>query len=172
VRRYMYILETNHVNNKEDLFFSDLDAAKHEDASTFYNNAEQKFSNKFYQNKLHTTVERFKRTDGTYQRVTKRFFFKSIQAAEDYYKEVIDDTTPYSKYRREWHQEHKIINETNIVDRQGKILRVLHACQGNVCLRYGTCPTTSGGGCDIVTEKSVEPVSYHISLSSIKKLVG
>jgi hypothetical protein len=168
----MYILEINHINNHEDLFFSDSNLVTEQEEHEFFENAKQKFSKNLYQNKLQTTTKRFRREDGAYQRVTKRFFFKSIQAAEDYYKEVIADGTNYSKVRRDWHQQHKIINETNIVDMNGKIIRTPHSCQGNTCLRFGTCPTTSGGGCDVISEKSAEPISYHISLSSIKKLVG
>ena len=157
----MYILEVNHINNKEDLFFPDTNLVSVQETDEFFKNAKQKHIHNFVENKFQSSNTRFKREDGSYQRVGKIYFFKTIEAAEDYFKEVIADGSNYRKIRRAWHQEHKIINETNILDASGNVVKVIHSCQGNTCLRFGTCPTISGGGCEIVSEKTEIPVTYH-----------
>ena len=171
----MYILEIILINQKENLFFSDQENFKQEQ-NQFFKEVADKHQHDFFKNRItlsNRTVTQLH--DGSWISSLRLGYFKSITGVKQYFAEIAGNSQPnnniYRDARKEFHQKHQIVNETNILDLSGKLLKTIQSCHGNLCHRFATCPTIEAGGCSVV-ETLGDPKVFHIPLISIKRMVG
>jgi hypothetical protein len=165
----MYILENIHINPAENLFFHQTTGlVTDEETKEFFESIDRKHLSKgsFAPGQTDPIVSyKTKQLEsGVWQRTTSTGLFVNVKNAVEYFKDLVADGSNYRAVRRSWHQEHGILNETNILDERGNVVEVIHACQAHKCLRFGTCPSV-GSGCAIVPEHThdgIYPI-YHIN---------
>jgi hypothetical protein len=149
-----YTLETNHINPRENLFFHQAGLVTFEQRQEYIvpiiekHIAKGSWSIPKY-SWYDRTIKTFQRPTGEWQMVSTTQNFVSIQAAAEFFQDLIADGTEFRRILRTWHQAHGILNETNILDELGEIVEVIHACQAHKCIRFGSCPV-EGTGCNVV----------------------
>lgn len=166
----MYILEINHINPRERMFFAESKTATPSQVNEFYEPLIKKHLN------LGTWGEKngwelrqriiIQRPDLEWQSILTIPEFVSINHAQEFFKDLIADGTEFRRLLRQWNSDHGILNETNILDENGNVVDVVHACQAHKCLRFGECPT-DGNGCNRVPlrDNSQEYPVYHIQVA-------
>lgn len=162
-----YTLEINHINPSQNLFFNDAGIVDdNEHINYLAPIVFQHIKNGSWTDPMAfqlKSMERFQRPTGEWQRTQRIKYFVSIDAAVKFFKDIIADGTEYRRLLREWQQNNGILNETNVLDENGTIVEVLHACQAHKCIRFGTCPD-QGSGCSVVPKNDQTgfyPI-YHI----------
>jgi hypothetical protein len=165
----MYIIESIHINPTENLFFGKFSVSK-EIVADFYNPiiAKHLSNGSFpaWQKILPIYEMRIDQLPtGEWQRTGYTKFFTTFEIAEQFFR---DTTTPGSEYRtllKQFHNTHKILNETNILDENYQLVKTINSCQGNMCRHYGQC---NSSGCDIIPTRHPQgmyPV-YHLRVSN------
>lgn len=157
-----YLLEIIHVNQKENLFFQDTDIEK-KASIDFFNAAVDKHIQTKDLFDFSKQRKRLQRHNGDWQLTTTIEKFKSIESAENLFTELTADGSNYRAVRRAWHNEHNIFAEANILTPDKNIVKTIHSCQGNTCVRFGTCNAATIDGCSIVNHTETKfPIIYHI----------
>jgi len=149
----MYTLEYIWINTKEHLFFEESTAYDRQ-ANLEFN--EYYFSKHFLLdrhselNQFIVTPSRSQQDDGTWKKVIRISGFKSAIGVEAYYLDsVLSKWSKYPDLKRAWQQANKIIAEVNILDANGDVVKLLSSCQGNICVKFGTCDDAGDDGCHI-----------------------
>lgn len=162
-----YILELNHINPTQKLFFHETGITTKEQANAHMDPIIEKHQSKGSWVAGETWSSRdvrvHQQATGEYQLITRIPGFVSIAAAVEFFKDLVADGTEFRRLKREWHQANGILNETNVLDEAGNIVEVIHACQAHKCVRFGTCPS-EGSGCATVPEHThdgIYPI-YHL----------
>lgn len=163
-----YTLETININPNENLFFNPARIATPEQFDEFYNPIIEKYRNRLGIDIWATKENRtFQLPNGHWQHVTYFPGFERVADAVELFKDLTADGTEYRRIRRAWHQANGILAEANILDENGKVIDVIHACQAHKCIRFGTCPS-QGSGCATVPEHThdgIYPI-YHVELTN------
>jgi hypothetical protein len=166
-----YTLEVNHINPRERMFFYDSNTATPAQIDEFFKPLLKKHlelgawgEKNGWELRTRTIIQR---PTKEWQNIARIPEFISIKHAQDFFKDLIADGTEFRRLLRQWHSDNNILNETNILDEDGNIVDVVHACQAHKCLRFGECPT-DGTGCNRVPLRDPQqeyPV-YHIQLAN------
>jgi hypothetical protein len=148
-----YILEINHINPRKNMFFYESNTATVAQAEEFHKPLLKKHfalgtwgEQNGWMLRKRTIIQR---PNGEWQSILRIPGFVSVKHAHDFFKDLIADGTEFRRLLRQWHADNNILNETNILDEQGNIVDVVHACQSHKCSRFGGCPT-DGTGCNRV----------------------
>jgi hypothetical protein len=163
----MYILESIHINPTENLFFGKFSVSP-EITSAFYDpiitNHVNNGSFPTWQKNAPTYDMRINQlSTGEWQRTGYTKFFTTLESAEQFFR---DTTAPGSEYRtllKQFHNTHKILNETNILDENYQLIKTINSCQGNMCRHHGQC---SPSGCDIIPTRHPQGIFpiYHVTV--------
>jgi hypothetical protein len=164
----IFTLENIHINPTKNLFFHQTGIATKEQSFEHINPIVQKHIKQgswcgesgWYLK----TMQSSPLPNGSWKLITIIPNFVSIASAIEFFKDSIADGTEFRRLKRAWHQDNGILNETNVLDENGNIVEVVHACQAHKCLRFGTCPSEDSG-CATVPEHThdgIYPI-YHIN---------
>ena len=145
-----YILELNHINPNENLFFQTSSDPEHLARYKEYitpilkkHKAKGTWTNTdAYENRV---IKYIQRSGTVWQRNILIYHFVSIDSATEFFQDLIADGTEYRRLLRDWQQEHRILAEVNILDKAKNVIEVIHACQTHKCMRFGSCPTENSG---------------------------
>ena len=157
-----YKLEMIHVNRKENLFLFDTNNVPQR-AQEIYNKKVKQFQDEGKLSNYKRDVRRFQRNNGDWQWSRTVSDFTTIEDAVQFFSAIRqNDEDGMREMRRKWHNEHVIFAETNVLDENNDIVKVIHSCQNAICEEFGNC-STSTKGCDIVHHRETRfSVVYHI----------
>lgn len=166
----LYVLENIHINPTENLFFHQVQDGLFMpgEVQAFFGPIRKKHLDKgsFVSTQTSVLTDRSVKqlATGEWQLTNTFKFFVSIDAASEYFNDLVTVGSEYRRVRKEWHQDHGILNETNILDEAGNIVAVLNSCQAHKCIHFGSCPQ-DGSGCSLVpttTLPGIYPI-YHLN---------
>jgi hypothetical protein len=178
----MYNLQIITSNPSENNFFEYhdlLDDDQKRKVQEYSAQLQNKFSTQLYKGTITVKVSDAAQLENkTWVIVKKIGYFKSVKAAEEYWIDYFTNLHPEpsasgdnritnsNHLRKVWNTDNGIKMEANIVDVNGKHIKIVNSCDMHICSRFGECnPDTS---CYVLPkEKSDKPV--YISLSSIKR---
>lgn len=162
----MYKLEIIFINPFADLFIPDVCLSTPEEREDYLKQRNIILSKYIDPQRMELKTDRKTLANGMYSLRTVCGGFKTPDDAVEWVTERSKVEHPYRNLEIQFIIKHKIMSEINLLDENDNVIKTVHSCVNDTCVKFGNCVDPADGGCfnDINSLNLNMPKAFHIPI--------